>query len=63
MRIIRFVPFAFLSGAHGFAIFAPYALVVMSVFHVVHRRRRMAANAAMPATIPFAEHDSAILPA
>ena len=60
MRILRFVPFAFLSGAHGFALFAPYALVMMSVFHVMHRRRRMLANPVVTtATLPaFAELDA-----
>jgi hypothetical protein len=29
MKHIRWIPFAFLAGAHGFAIFAPYAAVML----------------------------------
>jgi hypothetical protein len=44
MRTLRWVPFTFLAGLHGFAIFAPYAALVLTVYHVIRasRRRRLA---------------------
>lgn len=43
MRTLKWVPLAFLAGAHGFALFAPYAAVVVVACHVnqiVNRRRQ-----------------------
>ena len=34
MRTLRWVPLTFLAGLHGFAIFAPYAAIVMTVYHI-----------------------------
>jgi hypothetical protein len=31
MRHLRWVPFTFIAGLHGFAIFAPYAALVMII--------------------------------
>ncbi|HEY7119762.1 MAG TPA: hypothetical protein VH475_24435 [Tepidisphaeraceae bacterium] len=42
MRHIRWVPLAFIAGTHGFALFAPYAALMLAVTHVVERRRRRA---------------------
>ncbi|MGA2583497.1 MAG: hypothetical protein ABSG31_09500 [Tepidisphaeraceae bacterium] len=38
MRTIRFLPFTFLAGMHGFVIFAPYLMLCMGV--VVYTRHR-----------------------
>lgn len=40
MRTLRWVPLTFLAGLHGFAIFAPYAAIVMTVYHIHRYRRR-----------------------
>jgi hypothetical protein len=40
MRTIRWVPFTFLAGLHGFAIFAPYAAVVMLLYVVARHYRQ-----------------------
>jgi hypothetical protein len=40
MRTLRWVPLTFLAGTHGFVIFAPYAALVMAVFHIVRMRRK-----------------------
>lgn len=40
MRTLRWVPLTFLAGLHGFAIFAPYAALVLVVSHVVRSRRK-----------------------
>jgi ABC-type uncharacterized transport system permease subunit len=39
MRHVRYLPFTFLSGAHGFALFAPYLIVVLVVGMFRGRRR------------------------
>ena len=31
MRYVKFLPIAFFSGIHGFALFAPYAAVVVTI--------------------------------
>jgi hypothetical protein len=36
------MPIAFLCGYHGFAIFAPYLLVVLLGFELYRRRRALA---------------------
>jgi hypothetical protein len=40
MRTIRWVPLTFLAGAHGFAIFAPYAALLLVTFHIVRSVRK-----------------------
>lgn len=35
---IRFLPIAFLAGMHGFALFAPYVVLVLAAAHVIKRR-------------------------
>ena len=40
MRMLRWMPLTFLAGLHGFAIFAPYAAVVLTVSHLVRARRK-----------------------
>jgi hypothetical protein len=41
MKHLRWVPLAFLAGQHGFAIFAPYAALMLAVGHLMNRRRRL----------------------
>jgi hypothetical protein len=38
MRSLRFLPLAFLAGTHGFALFAPYAALILTVSHLLRRR-------------------------
>ena len=40
MRTLRWVPLTFLAGLHGFALFAPYAAMVMIVYHISRYRRK-----------------------
>jgi hypothetical protein len=47
MRTIRWMPLTFLAGLHGFAIFAPYAALVMIVYHVSRHYRK-----AKPVLVP-----------
>jgi hypothetical protein len=42
MRHVRFIPLAFLAGSVGFALFAPYATLVLLVVYW-HERRKSAA--------------------
>jgi hypothetical protein len=45
MKHLRWLPFAFLAGQHGFAIFAPYAALMLTLGHYMQqmqRRRRVA---------------------
>jgi len=37
MRALYFIPFAYLAGVHGFALFAPYAAVVVTILALVRR--------------------------
>jgi hypothetical protein len=53
MRHVRFLPFTFLSGAHGFALFAPYMIVVMAIFFIRGRRRALVPQP-VPIQIPVA---------
>ena len=39
MKSLRFLPIAFLAGIHGFALFAPYVVLVLATAHLVKRRR------------------------
>jgi hypothetical protein len=34
MRLIRFLPIAFVADFHGFALFAPYVAIVLTALHV-----------------------------
>jgi hypothetical protein len=38
MRVVRFLPLAFLAGVHGFALFAPYAAAFVTVAMLVRKR-------------------------
>ena len=38
MKHIRWMPFTFLAGVHGFALFAPYVAVMLAVAHLLRRR-------------------------
>ena len=38
MRHLRWVPLAFLAGQHGFAIFAPYAALMVMTAMMLPRR-------------------------
>ncbi len=38
MKSLPFLPLAFIAGTHGFAIFAPYA-VVLAAMHLLRRWR------------------------
>lgn len=38
MKSLRYLPLAYIAGVHGFAIFAPYAALVMAIFYLSHRR-------------------------
>ena len=50
MRSLWFLPLTFVAGAHGFAIFAPYLVVVFAALHLRSRRRaRLALAVAAPA--------------
>jgi hypothetical protein len=40
MKHVRWLPFAFLAGVHGFALFAPYAALMLGVAHLSRRKRR-----------------------
>jgi hypothetical protein len=40
MRTLRWVPLTFLAGAHGFALFAPYAALILVVFHISRTMRK-----------------------
>jgi hypothetical protein len=39
MRSLRYLPFAYLAGIHGFALFAPYLALFLAASHLIHRRR------------------------
>jgi hypothetical protein len=39
MKSLRFLPIAFLAGTHGFALFAPYLVLVLAAAHLFSRRR------------------------
>ncbi len=42
MKLFRYLPFAFFSGIHGFALFAPYAAVVLAVDLTLKKARKAA---------------------
>ncbi len=39
MKSVRFLPLAFIAGVHGFALFAPYAAVMLVAGALFVRRR------------------------
>ena len=49
MKAIRFLPLVFLVGVDGFAMFAPYALLVMTVAYLASRARSQPAPIALAA--------------
>jgi hypothetical protein len=38
MKHLRYVPIAFICGVHGFALFAPYVAVLLTVGSLIRRR-------------------------
>jgi hypothetical protein len=46
MKHLRWVPLAFLAGQHGFAVFAPYATLMLVLAHYMNRRRAGVADTA-----------------
>lgn len=42
MRSIWMLPFTFVAGVHGFALFAPYLLLIATIGLVLKRRRAAA---------------------
>jgi hypothetical protein len=46
MRSLRYIPFTYLAGIHGFALFAPYLALFLAATLVIQRRR-----AAVPVAI------------
>ena len=64
------MPLAFLAGTHGFAMFAPYAAVVMGALHLRTRhrtrsraRRDAGAIADAPPVAPLPDLEALPLPA
>ena len=41
-KALHFLPLTFLAGTHGFALFAPYAAVVLAALHLRSRHRARA---------------------
>lgn len=50
MKALWFLPFTYAAGAEGFALFAPYLIVLLSVLHLLRVYRE--ARAAMPSLAP-----------
>ena len=48
MKHLRWLPLAYLAGQHGFAIFAPYAALMLMLAHYMNRRPRRLVPAAAP---------------
>ena len=51
MRSLWFFPLTFLAGAHGFAVFAPYAAVCLAALIVVRRQRRKPVPVPVPVEV------------
>jgi hypothetical protein len=49
MKHLRWVPLAFLAGQHGFAVFAPYATLLLALAHYMNRRKKARARVAAAA--------------
>jgi hypothetical protein len=43
MQVLLLFPLAFLAGMDGFAIFAPYLVLIVLLGHLLQKRRRAAA--------------------
>ena len=43
MKALKYLPFTFVAGAHGFALFAPYLLAFMAMAQVIGPVRRRVA--------------------
>ena len=57
MKHLRWLPFAFLAGTHGFAFFAPYATFMLALTHLIgRRRRRLQARSAINELAPVPRH-------
>ena len=52
-RALHFLPLAFLAGTHGFALFAPYAALVLAALHVRGRRSARRSAPVEPAAEPL----------
>jgi hypothetical protein len=63
VKCLRFLPFAFLAGIHGFDLFAPYAALVLAAVPLVSRLRRGSSPDAVPAEVPAPELSDDLLPA
>lgn len=44
MKHLRYLPLAFLAGAHGFALLAPYLALCMTAYAFHMQRKRRAAS-------------------
>jgi hypothetical protein len=42
MKALWFLPFTFAAGAEGFALFAPYLLILLVLLHFVRAQRAVA---------------------
>ena len=52
MRMFRYLPLAYIAGVHGFALFAPYLALFLTLGHVLHRiAEHRAAAAAIRVTV------------
>ncbi len=49
MKALWFLPFTFAAGAEGFALFAPYLILLLSGLHLARARRE--ARRTLPATV------------
>jgi len=53
VKHLRWLPFAFLAGQHGFAIYAPYAaLMVMTAMMLPRKSVKTGGAAGVPANLP-----------
>lgn len=52
MRSLWFMPFTFIAGQHGFALFAPYLAAFLAVAHLTRgwRRKAVAVTVDVPVT-------------
>jgi hypothetical protein len=55
MQVVLLFPLAFLAGMDGFAIFAPYLMLIVIAGHLIQRRRRAALARAAAAITPHAK--------
>ena len=44
MRLLWFLPLAYVAGSHGFALFVPYLFLCLAAFHLRRERRRARAE-------------------